>query len=55
MKIVYLFQTVINSKNLYELADNIERLILSFREIDSRCRQKLMAEFYHMISVRAFL
>ena len=54
MKMEYLLQTVINSKNLYELADNIERLILSFQEIDSRCRQKLMAEFHHMIFVRVF-
>ena len=48
MKIADLFQTVINSKDLYALADNIERLILSFQEIDSRYRQKLMSELYHM-------
>jgi|GEM_PF-3389092 len=54
MDICNFFEIVLSSESLYELAGNIERLILLFKEVDSRKKQKTMSEFYHMLFVRTF-
>jgi hypothetical protein len=48
------FEITLKSRTLFELADNLDLLISSFKNVESRKKQTLMSEFYHMLNARVF-